>query len=95
MDSIDATTVEFARIMRVGRVTLKTLPFVIETDQRAAKRPYPQGAGTILINDIGPICQAGGIIRNRLVIGKPVRRRIEAVQAKIRCDPQRSAPIDP
>ena len=78
VDGVDAAAVEFVRVTRVGRVIHKSLRLVIETDQRAAPRPQPQRAGTILINDPDRICQAGRIIRNRLVIGKPVRRWIEA-----------------
>ena len=67
-----------SRVARVGRVIHKGLRLLIETDQRAAPRPQPQRAGTILIDDPDGIFQTGRMVRNRPVVGKSVRRWIEA-----------------
>ena len=81
------------RIAWIGPVTHETLAFFIETDQLATPGSQPQGARTILINKPDAICQAGRIIRNRPVVRKLARRRIQPADTALLTDPDPPLPV--
>src|SRR4029078_11601325 len=66
------------RVAWLVRVCYRIRGGLIERYEGAPPPSEPQRTGMILINCPNEVCQAGRMIGNRPVCGKPVRRRIES-----------------